>query len=121
MVDGLAAAMVERLHARLVDAIDESGDDDTVVTQRLGSRYREFKGQELDAVVGDTLAVAWALGVYDGVPDDTMLRWVPSVEGNCPDCDDNALEPTSRGQMFPTGQAHPPAHPGCRCLLVPVW
>lgn len=121
MVDGLAAAMVERLHARLVDAIDESGDDDTVVTQRLGSRYREFKGQELDAVVGDTLAAAWALGVYDGVPNDTMLRWVPSVEGNCPDCDDNALEPTSRGQMFPTGQPHPPAHPGCRCLLVPVW
>ncbi len=121
MIDGLASAMVERLHARLVEAIDESGDDDTVVTQRLGSRYREFKGQELDAVVGDTLAAAWALGVYDGVPDATMLRWVPTIEGNCPDCDDNALEPTRRSQMFPTGQPHPPAHPGCRCLLVPVW
>jgi len=69
-------------------------------------------------VVGDTLAAAWALGVYDGVPEDTMLRWVPTVEGNCPDCDDNALEPTRRSQMFPTGQPHPPAHPGCRCLLV---
>ena len=121
MIDGLASAMVERLHARLVEAIDDSGDDDTLVTQRLGARYREFKGQELDAVVGDTLAAAWALGVYDGVPDQTMLRWVPSVEGNCPDCDDNALEPTPRSQVFPTGQPHPPAHPGCRCLLVPVW
>ena len=121
MIDGLASAMVERLHARLVEAIDDSGDDDTLVTQRLGARYREFKGQELDAVVGDTLAAAWALGVYDGVPDQTMLRWVPSVEGNCPDCDDNALEPTPRSQMFPTGQPHPPAHPGCRCLLVAVW
>ncbi len=121
MIDGLASAMVERLHARLVEAIDDSGDDDTLVTQRLGARYREFKGQELDAVVGDTLAAAWALGVYDGVPDQTMLRWVPSVEGNCPDCDDNALEPTPKSQMFPTGQPHPPAHPGCRCLLVAVW
>ena len=121
MIDGLASAMVERLHARLVEAIDDSGDDDTLVTQRLGARYREFKGQELDAVVGDTLAAAWALGVYDGVPDQTMLRWVPSVEGNCPDCDDNALEPTPRSQVFPTGQPHPPAHPGCRCLLVAVW
>ena len=121
MIDGLANAMVERLHARLVEAIDDSGDDDTLVTQRLGARYREFKGQELDAVVGDTLAAAWALGVYDGVPDQTMLRWVPSVEGYCPDCDDNALEPTPRSQVFPTGQPHPPAHPGCRCLLVAVW
>ena len=121
MIDGLASAMVERLHARLVEAIDDSGDDDTLVTQRLGARYREFKGQELDAVVGDTLAAAWALGVYDGVPDQTMLRWVPSVEGNCPDCDDNALEPTPKSQTFPTGQPHPPAHPGCRCLLVAVW
>ena len=120
MVDGLAATMVERLRARLVEAIDEAGEADTV-TQRLGSRYREFKGQELDAVVDDTLAAAWALGVYDAAPVGQTLRWVPAAEGNCPDCDDNALEPTVRGEPFPTGQPHPPAHPGCRCLLVPVW
>jgi cell division septum initiation protein DivIVA len=119
MVDGLAATMVERLHERLVDAIDGAGDDDTSVTQRLGARYREFKGQELDAIVGDTLAAAWALGVYDATPRGATLRWVAAEEGQCPDCDDNALEPTVKGEAFPTGQPHPPAHPGCRCLLVP--
>ena len=118
MVDGLAAAMVERLHARLVEAIDDPGSDEAAVTQRLGSRYREFKGPELDAVIGDTLAAAWALGVYDGAATGTTLRWVPDEVGTCPDCDDNALEPTMRGEVFPTGQPHPPAHPGCRCLLV---
>ena len=82
-------------------------------------RYREFKGQELDAIVGDTLAAAWALGVYDATPRGATLRWVAAVEGQCPDCDDNALEPTVKGEPFPTGQPHPPAHPGCRCLLVP--
>jgi hypothetical protein len=25
-----------------------------------------------------------------------------------------------KGETFPTGQAHPPAHPGCRCLLAPA-
>jgi len=40
--------------------------------------------------------------------------------GRCPDADDNALEPTVKGQRFPTGQAYPPAHPGCRCLVVPT-
>ena len=121
MIDGLAAAMVERLHERLVEAIDEAGSDEAAVTQRLGARYREFKGQSLDAVVGDTLAAAWALGVYDAVPPATVLRWVPAEVGRCPDCDDNGLEPTVRGDAFPTGQPHPPAHPGCRCLLIPVW
>lgn len=120
MVDGLAAAMVERLHPRLVEAIDAAGDDESAVTQRLGARYREFKGHELDAVVGDTLAAAWALGVFDATPRGRTLRWVVAVEGTCPDCDDNALEPTIRGQEFPTGQHHPPAHPGCRCLLIPI-
>ena len=118
MVEGLASTMVERLHERLVDAIDGAGDD-AAVTQRLGARYREFKGQELDAIVGDTLAAAWALGVYDATPAGTTLRWVPDEVGRCPDCDDNALEPTRRGDPFPTGQPHPPAHPGCRCLVVP--
>ncbi len=120
MVDGLAATMVERLHARLVEAIDDAGDDEVAVTQRLGARYREFKGQDLDAVVCDALAAAWALGVYDATPAGRTLRWIPSVEGNCPDCDDNALEPTTRGKQFPTGQPYPPAHPGCRCLVVPL-
>ncbi len=121
MIDGLAGAMVERLHERLVEAIDDAGSDEAAVTQRLGARYREFKGQSLDAVVGDTLAAAWALGVYDAAPSGTVLRWVPAEVGTCPDCDDNGLEPTVRGEAFPTGQLHPPAHPGCRCLLVPVW
>jgi hypothetical protein len=121
MVDGLAAAMVERLHERLIEAIDDAGSDEVAVTQRLGARYREFKGQALDAVIGDTLAAAWALGVYDAAPPATVLRWVPAEVGTCPDCDDNGLEPTVRGDAFPTGQLHPPAHPGCRCLLVPVW
>jgi DivIVA domain-containing protein len=119
MVDGLAATMVERLHERLAEAIDGAAGDDASITQRLGARYREFKGQELDAIVGDTLAAAWALGVYDGTPRGATLRWVAATEGRCPDCDDNALEPTVKGASFPTGQPHPPAHPGCRCLLVP--
>ncbi|MEA2247481.1 MAG: hypothetical protein QOH46_2010, partial [Solirubrobacteraceae bacterium] len=25
-----------------------------------------------------------------------------------------------KGEPFPTGQLHPPAHLGCRCLLVPI-
>ena len=39
----------------------------------------------------------------------------------CPDCDDNSLAGSvPKGEPFPTGDLHPPAHPGCRCIAVPA-
>ncbi len=118
LVDDLAHVMVAPWRKRLVAAIDGAGDDSDAMTQRLGARYREYRGRELDAALGDSIAAVWARGTFDAVPDGTMLRWVPAEVGRCPDCDDNALEPTARSESFPTGQRHPPAHPGCRCFLV---
>ena len=117
LVDDLAHVMVEPWRQRLVSAIDGAGDDPDAMTQRLGARYREYRGRELDAALGDSVAAVWARGTFDAVPDGTMLRWVPAQVGLCPDCDDNALEPTARSEPFPTGQRFPPAHPGCRCFL----
>jgi hypothetical protein len=43
----------------------------------------------------------------------------PSCEA-CPDCDDNALAgKVTKGDTFPTGDTVAPAHPDCRCLVVP--
>jgi DivIVA domain-containing protein len=108
------------LRERLSHAIDDVDVGDTSgLVERIGARYREWKNQQLERALGDVLVVAWARGVYDGVDDGTTLQWIPITEGHCADCDDNALEPTLKGEEFPTGQVHPPAHPGCRCLLVP--
>jgi hypothetical protein len=109
----------ERLEASLeqIDAPTQA-DNEIAVAQSLGARYREWRGEQLEGALSDALAVAWSRGVFDAAPDGARLRWVPAVVGKCPDCDDNALEPTVKGSDFPTGQPHPPAHPGCRCLLV---
>ena len=115
------AAVAGPLRDRLVAAValhDTEGDD--AVRRAIGAAYREAKGAPLDDAVGDALAAAWARGVHDAVPEGTLLRWVPAEVGRCPDCDDNALEATRRGEAFPTGQPHPPAHPGCRCMLTPA-
>ncbi len=117
LLEELVHAMVEPWRERLVSAIDGAGDDPEAITQRLGSRYREYRGRELEDALGDALAAAWAHGAYAAVPDGTRLRWIAAEEGRCPDCDDNALELTARGEPFPTGQLFPPAHPGCRCFL----
>ena len=116
-----AEAVVLPLRDRLTVAIDsgEAGDTGGLV-ERIGARYREWKNQSLERALGDVLASAWTRGVYDAVPDQAVLWWIPFEEGRCSDCDDNALEPTVKGKQFPTGQALPPAHPGCRCLLAPA-
>jgi hypothetical protein len=116
----MAEALVSPLRDRVVAAVSDGGDADSepdAIAARIGARYREWKGQELEARIGDILAAAYARGIYDAAPEGSQLRWIPAEQGKCSDCDDNALEPTRRGDRFPTGQPFPPAHPGCRCLL----
>jgi hypothetical protein len=123
MVTGMVEVLVTPLRDRLLAAVDETLGDDAnpdVIAHRIGARYREWKGEELDNRIRDLLAAVYARGVYDAAPESSRLRWVPAEQGQCPDADDNALEPTRRGERFPTGQQFPPAHPGCRCLLAVV-
>ncbi len=123
MVTGMVEVLVTPLRDRLLAAVDETLGDDAnpdVIAHRIGARYREWKGEELDNRIRDLLAAVYARGVYDAAPEGARLRWVPAEQGQCPDADDNALEPTRRGGRFPTGQQFPPAHPGCRCLLAVV-
>jgi DivIVA domain-containing protein len=109
------------LRDRIAGAIDDvDGGDTSGLVERIGARYREWKNQQLERALGDVMVAAWSRGVYDGSSDGTVLHWIPLAVGGCADCDDNALEPTVKGEAFPTGQAHPPAHPGCRCLLAPA-
>jgi hypothetical protein len=86
----------------------------------VGAAYREWKTQRIERVAGDHIVSAFSRGAFAAVSDGTSQHWVvDDVDGPCPDCDDNALAgSTPRGQAFPTGQMHPPAHPGCRCVLV---
>ena len=115
-----AAAIVLPLRERISSAIDSGEEGDTSgLVERIGARFREWKNQSLEDSLVDALSMAWSRGVYDASPEGAVLRWVPEVEGRCADCDDNGLEPTLKGSTFPTGQLHPPAHLGCRCLLAP--
>jgi DivIVA domain-containing protein len=118
-----AATIVESLRRRLEHALSVSaGDEQHVLVEALGAGYREWKSERIERVAGDVLSAAFARGTWHEVPDGTPLRWiVDDTDGPCPDCDDDALAGNlPKGEAFPTGQPHPPAHPGCRCLLVPV-
>jgi class 3 adenylate cyclase len=123
----LAAAIIVPLRRRLDTALREAAGEDpaadaATIAQHISAAYREWKTQRIEQVAGDHLTAAFAIGVLTSSPQGTAWRWVvDDQDGACPDCDDNALAgPTPRGEVFPTGQPHPPAHPGCRCLLVPA-
>ena len=125
-IDDLAAetgqGIVDPLRRRLEQAIARNaGDDQAVLVEALGAAYREWKTQRIERLSGDVLSAAFSRGSWQAVPEGTMLRWiVEDTDGPCPDCDDDALAGAlPKGEPFPTGQHHPPAHSGCRCLLVP--
>jgi hypothetical protein len=120
----LVLPLRERVLASLEAVVRDGPYDGPAEWQRanaaaVGARYREWRSQDLELLLGDLIVIAFARGVYDATPDGTRLRWVPAEVEQCPDADDNALGPTLKGGPFPTGQACPPAHPGCRCLVVP--
>ncbi len=119
---GLAEAVVEPLRRQLERVVAESSaDDPSVLVERAGAAYREWKGHRIEAQAADAALAAFARGELSGTSAGTLLRWVVhDGGGKCPDCDDNALAgPVAAGDPYPTGQPHPPAHAGCRCLLVP--
>jgi DivIVA domain-containing protein len=130
----LAADLVNPLRERLERALQESdpgatdaeGDDaEPVPTQplaeRLSAGYRQWKIDHVEPAVRHHVVAAFSRGAYAATPDRAGLRWVVDDDGPCPDCDDNALAGAlPKGQAFPTGQPHPPAHVGCRCVLVPA-
>ena len=125
LVDALADAVIAPLRGRLERGLSDAlaeGDDEGVLVERIGAAYREWKSQRIEQLAGDQVMAAFGRGVMSATEPGTPLRWiVRDVGGPCPDCDDNALAgAVPSGETWPTGQVHPPAHPGCRCLLVPA-
>ncbi len=121
LAEGLAVDLVRPLRDRLERAAGADGDDPDELAEGLRVAYRQCKLQEIEPAVRHYTSAAYAVGAFSAITDGVLLRWVVDDDGPCPDCHDNSLAgPTPKGAAFPTGQHHPPAHSGCRCLLVPA-
>ncbi len=123
----LAEAVVVPLRRRLLEGEGEhlSGADEQVVAEHVGSAFREWKGERIERLAGDYVVAAFSLGSLAGSQrkKNLQIEWIAATASGaepCPDCEDNMLNgPQRPGGDFPTGHVHPPAHPGCRCLLAP--
>jgi hypothetical protein len=117
----LANALVGPLRRRLEDdcpTVDPT--DDAALVEHVGAAFREWRGDRTERLAGDHATAAFSASAMAGTSHDVTIRWIVDDEGGpCADCEDNALaEDVSPGDPFPTGHPHPPAHSGCRCLLV---
>ncbi len=125
----LADDLSGMLRLRIEEALSELEGSAEGSADAAGVAYREWKGSRVEGLAGDFTTRAFAVGelavlesvVNGGAP---LVRWAVEDDdggGSCPDCDDNSLAGALLpGTAFPTGHSHPPVHPGCRCLLVPV-
>jgi hypothetical protein len=112
---GLARTVVTMLRRRIEDGTD-AGEE---VADRVGAAFREWRGERIERLVGDFAVQAFSAGVAAATPAGALVRWVLTTPGGCSDCDDNALAgAVAASEGFPTGHPYPPAHSGCRCLVV---
>ncbi len=118
IAERLAGSLLASLRRRLEGAA--AGLDSGAAAESIGAAYREWRGERVERAVGDAALEAFCAGVLAVAGSGTAVRWVVGgPDPSCADCDDNSLAGAVRpGQEFPTGHRHPPAHPGCRCLLV---
>ena len=120
----LAESVVGPLRRRLADGHGALADaDETAAIEHVGGAFREWKGERVERLAGDHVVAAFSAGTLSAVEAEPgQLEWVAVPGGGdapCPDCEDNGLNgPQRPGEKFPTGHLRPPAHPGCRCLLV---
>ena len=122
LADELARSLTAPLRDRVERGFAASDGNLEEVAERVRALYREWKGQRLAESSRHATAAAYARGSYDGLGPGAAVRWVLDPRGGpCPDCDDNVLGGTLvKGADFPTGHQCAPAHPGCRCLVLPV-
>ncbi|MHB1553250.1 MAG: DivIVA domain-containing protein [Acidimicrobiales bacterium] len=115
VTEQLASTVVTLLRRRL-DAGEISD-----AAERIGAAYREWRGERIERLAEDSAVEAFSKGVLVGA-GRRSVRWSRSEVGpGCADCEDNGLAgAVAPGEEFPTGHRHPPAHAGCRCLVLPT-
>ena len=107
---GLAHAVITMLRRHISEGAGDPGD-------RVGAAFREWRGERVERLAGDWATQAFSSGVIAAVGSGSV-RWVVTSPTGCSDCADNSLAGAlAAGEGFPTGHIHPPAHPGCRCLV----
>ena len=114
--------MLHPLHERVRAALGRHANDRDAIISEIRTMFKQARTETLTKVVTDVAYFAYARGVFTACDATTNVCWVVDADGPaCADAEDNTLAGSIRhGEEFPTGQQHPLAHDGCRCLVIPA-
>ncbi|MEY3978354.1 MAG: hypothetical protein RLZZ284_1210 [Actinomycetota bacterium] len=114
--------MLNQLHERVRAALGRHANDRDAIISEIRTMFKQARSESLTKVVTDVAHFAYARGVFTACDATINVCWVVDADGPaCADAEDNALAGSIRhGEEFPTGQQHPLAHDGCRCLVIPA-
>ena len=121
-VSAIAAGLVAGFREDARIAIGEAEGDREVLLGLIRDVYRSWKTERIDSHVDDIACSSYSHGAYLALEPGSKITWMAEPDTNCcSECEDNSLGGSVvRGDDFPTGHSHPPAHAGCRCLVAPV-
>ena len=114
--------LIVPLRERLERCVLDGDGDNAGITKRVRAVYREWKTQHIDEQLDDVIRAAHGHGVFVALEPGAAVAWAADPShAVCADCDDNTLGgAVAAGDAFPTGHRFPPAHLGCRCILLPT-
>ena len=114
--------MLHPLHERVRAALGRHANDRDAIISEIRTMFKQVRTETLTKVVTDVAHFAYARGVFTACDATINVCWVVDADGPaCADAEDNTLAGSIRhGEEFPTGQQHPLAHDGCRCLVIPA-
>ena len=121
-VSAITAGLVAGFREDARIAIGEAEGDREVLLGLIRDVYRNWKTERIDSHVDDIACSSYSHGAYLALEPGSKITWMAEPDTNCcSECEDNSLGGSVvRGDDFPTGHSHPPAHAGCRCLVAPV-
>ncbi len=119
--DYIASTLITPMRERLSRSISDASGSNTELASLVRSLYREWKNQFVDEHVDDIALNAYGRGALAVLDQKSGYCWMVDPDGPaCSDAEDNSLAGAVQGGAeFPTGHTHAPAHPGCRCALIP--
>ena len=116
-IKGIDDTTLDRIGTELADSLVAGGTDIA-----LAASLEEIIGDPQRALMIATTEMSRAMNVatvdnYNELGVE-RIEWF-ALEG-CDECEENAsFGPIAIGDEFPSGDTEPPAHPNCRCSLLP--
>lgn len=122
--DSIRNTLLEKARDVIQQQLDQDITSPREIKLAIGDIFANEEEWRIDRIARTELATAYSEGSLETYRSSGIVKQVKWIVANdertCPVCMANGNVVVSLGQTFPSGNSNAPAHPNCRCDLVPV-